>query len=341
MQNRTLGVAIHGAGVVARAHGASWKKNGNVRIVSVTSRRGETAQRFADELTLDCRTGDDFDAVLRDPAVDIVDICSPNHVHAAQAIAAARAGKHLLVEKPIALTMADNRALRDEVARAGVRTVVSFVLRWHPQVVLLKNLLAARTIGELIYAETDYWHGISPLHHAWDLHSRIATGGSAMLLVGCHAIDVLRYVLADEIVEVAAQSNNKKGLYEYHANVVATLRFRGGTVAKTSVLLDCSLPYTFNIDLVGTEGALRDNRLWSPQLFPGQKTWTPIPVELIDSADVHHHPFDAEVNDLVDAIQQQKDSRCTVADAFLTHELCLAIDRSIAEGGRPVRLPLD
>jgi predicted dehydrogenase len=340
MDDRKLGVAIHGAGVVAHAHAASWLRNPHARIVSVSSRRRETAQRFAEELGLDCRVTDDYASVLADPDVDIVNISGPNHVHAEQAIAAAEAGKHLLVEKPIALTMDDNRAVRDAVARAGVKSIVSFVCRWHPEVQIIKNLVRQGAIGELFYAEVDYWHNIGPTHHAWAMHSRVATGGSAMLLAGCHGADLLRYLVGDEAVEVSARGNNPHQRYEYDANVVALVKFRRGLVAKSSVLLDCAMPYTFNIDLAGTEGTIRDNRLWSKRLLPGQTGWTTVSTSLLDTADVHHHPFDAEIGQLVDSILTGKESFGTVADAYLSHELCMAIDRSLAAEGRPIRLPL-
>lgn len=340
MKNARLGVAIHGPGVVAHAHAASWLRNPHARIVSISSRRLETARRFAAELGLDCRVTDDYASVLADPTVDVVNISGPNHVHAEQAIAAARAGKHLLVEKPIALSMDDNRAVRDAVARAGVKSIVSFVARWHPEVKIIKNLIDQGAIGDLFYAEVDYWHNIGPAHHAWSLHSRIATGGSAMLLAGCHGVDLLRYLVADEAVEVSARANNPHQAYEYDANVVAIIKFRRGAIAKTSVLLDCAMPYTFNIDLAGTEGTIRDNRLWSKRLLPGQTGWTTVPTTLLDTADVHHHPFDAEIGQFVDSILTGRESFATVADAYLSHELCLAIDRSVAEGGRPIPLPL-
>lgn len=340
MQDGKLGVAIHGAGVVAHAHAASWKRNPHARIVSVSSRRRETAERFAKDLGLDCRVTDDYAAVLADPRVDVVNLSGPNYVHAEQAIAAARAGKHVLVEKPMALTMADNRAVRDAVARAGVKSIVSFVCRWHPEVQLIRNLVGQGAIGEIFYAEVDYWHNIGPAHHAWEMHSKIATGGSAMLLAGCHGVDLARFLVGDEAVEVTARSNNPHKLYEYDANVVALVKFRGGAMAKCSVLLDCAMPYTFNIDLAGTEGTIRDNRLWSKRLLPGQTGWTTVPTTLLDTADVHHHPFDFEIGQLVDSILSGQESFGTVADAYGSHELCLAIDRSAAEGGRPVRLPL-
>jgi predicted dehydrogenase len=153
MAKDKLGVAIHGVGNVAKAHAASWLKNPHVEIVSVTSRRKESAQRLADEVGLDCYVGDDFDHVLADRRVDIVNLSGPNQVHTQQGIAASEAGKHVLVEKPMCLSMEENRTLRDAVARAGVKSVVSFVLRWNPLFENLKSLLAAGTIGELFYVE--------------------------------------------------------------------------------------------------------------------------------------------------------------------------------------------
>ena len=172
-----LGVAIVGPGAVAKAHAASWLKNAQVEIVSVIGRRTETAAQFAAQLGLTCPVGDDFDRVLRDERVKIVDICSPSHLHASQAIAAAEAGKHLLVEKPVALSTADNRALRDAVARAGVKSNVGFVLRWHPETRILQSLLRSGAVGESFYAGVDYWHGIGPSHHAWPVYRATATSG--------------------------------------------------------------------------------------------------------------------------------------------------------------------
>ncbi len=341
MHDGKLGVAIHGAGWVAGAHAASWKKNPHANVVSVSDVDLERARRFAAEHGLDCAVRDDYPAVLADGFVDLVDVTSPSHVHAEQGMAAAEAGKHVLVEKPIALSMDENRRLRDAVGRAGVKSLASFCLRWNPAVETIKSLVASGAIGELFYIELDYWHGLGQSHHAWGLHSRKATGGSAMLLGGCHAVDALRWLAGDEVAEVSAFGNNQKGLFEYDANVVAVMKFRGGAIAKSSALFDCEMPYQFNIDLAGTEGTIRDNRLWSKRLLPGQTGWTTVPTILPDSGDVYHHPFDAEIHHLVDCIREDRESHCNIADAFRSHELCLAVDRSIESGGRPVRLPLE
>jgi UDP-N-acetyl-2-amino-2-deoxyglucuronate dehydrogenase len=326
---------------VAYAHAASWLRNPHVQIVSVSSRKRESAQRLVDQLGLQCRVAERYEDVLADEQVDIVNISGPNQVHTPQGIAAAQAGKHILVEKPMAVTLEDNRALRDAVVQAGVKSVVSFVLRWNPLLETLKSLLDRGAIGELIYVEVDYWHQISPAYSGWEWAHTLRTGGSANLLAGCHAIDALRWLCGKEVAEVSAMSNNKRGLYEFDANVVAVMKLADGTIAKSSALLDAEMPYAFNIDLVGTEGSLRDNRLWSKKLLPGQTSWASFPTIMPDSGDVHHHPFDAQINHFVDCIRADRESHCNVADAYRTHELCLAIDRSLAAGGQVIRLPLD
>ncbi|MGI6415041.1 MAG: Gfo/Idh/MocA family protein [Thermoguttaceae bacterium] len=338
MAERRLGVAIHGAGSVARAHVASWLKIPRAEIVSVSSRRLESAKRLVAEFQLDCAATDDYAAVLRDKRVDVVNISGPNHVHAEQAIAAAKAGKHLMIEKPMCITAEENRALRDAVAAARVKSVVSFVLRWNPLFDNIKSLLASGAVGELFYLEVDYWHGISTWYSGWQWAHTRQTGGSTMLLAGCHAADAIRYFAGCEVAEVAAFGNNIKRDYEYEANVVAILKFENGMIGKTSALLDADMPYSFNIDLVGTEGTLRDNRIWSKRLFPGQTGWTTMKTVMPDSGDVDHHPFDAQMSHLVDCICGDRESHCNVASAFHTHEVCLAIDRSIAAGGKPVSL---
>jgi predicted dehydrogenase len=187
--------------------------------VSISDVHRQRAERLAARLGLECAVRDNYEAVLTDPRVDVVDITGPSHVHAEQAIAAAQAGKHVQVEKPVALTMADNRRLRDAVLQSGVKSQAGFVVRFSPQVQMLKSLLEKGVAGEIFYAELDYWHAIGPSHHAWDLHRRRATGGSAMLLGGCHALDAMRYLVGDDVAEVTAYGNNQRNNFEYPATL--------------------------------------------------------------------------------------------------------------------------
>jgi UDP-N-acetyl-2-amino-2-deoxyglucuronate dehydrogenase len=340
VENGKLGVAIHGAGWVAGAHAASWKRNPHCRIVSVGSRSRASAEKLVKQHGLECSIHERLEDVLSDRRVDIVNISGPNEVHTPHGVAAAEAGKHLLMEKPMCLSMEENRRLRDAVVRKGVKSVVSFVARWNPLVQNLKALLAAGAVGQLFYVEVNYWHNIGPSWSGFTWGRTKARGGSAALLAGCHAIDLVRWLSGDEVAEVTAVSNNQRGLFEFDANVAAIVKFRGGAIGYTSTLFDGETPYQFNIDLVGTEGTLRDNRIWSKRLLPGQSGWTTMAAVPLDSGDVAHHPFDAEIDHFVDCIRAGRESHCSIADAYLSHELCMAIDRSIATG-QTVRLPLE
>ena len=340
MKDGKLGVAIHGAGWVAAAHVRSWMNNPHVRIVSISSRRPESARRLAREFALEVRIHESYQDVLDDGEVDILNISGPNHVHAEQGIAAARAGKHLLMEKPMSLSLAETRELTRAVSQAKVRSVVGFVLRWNPLFENLKAILAAGAVGDVFYAEVDYWHGIGEWYTGWEWVRSRESGRSVFLAAGCHAIDALRWFTADEVAEVSAFSNNARGRTEFDANVVAILKFRRGAIGKSCAMFDCQMPYAFNIDLLGTEGSLRENRIWSKRLFPGQTAWATAPTTLPDSGDVSHHAFDGQINALVDAIRSGEESHCNIADAYYTHEVCLAIDRAL-ETGQTVKLPLE
>jgi predicted dehydrogenase len=99
------------------------------------------------------------------------------------------------------------------------------------------------------------------------------------------------------------------------------------------------MPYQFNIDVIGTKGTIRDNRVWSEELYPGQTGWSVVPTILPDSGDVAHHPFNGQIEALVAGILDGEPILPDLDDAVKTHELVFAADRS-AETGKPVSLPL-
>ena len=337
-----LGVAIHGAGDVAHAHALSWMKNPHVRIVSISSRNPDTARRLAARVGLDCAVPERFEDVLADDRVDIVNVSGPNHVHAEQGIAAAEAGKHILVEKPMVLSMDENRRAARRRGRAGVKSIVSFVLRWNPLFDNLKALLAAGAIGELFYVEVDYWHGIGPGGIGCEWFRRKDTGGSAMLLAGCHAVDAIRWFVGDEVVEVSAMSNNKKGLYEYDANVVAMMKFRSGTIGK----IVGPVRRRDALRLQHRPGRHRGHDARQPHLVAkllsrpdraGRRCRRSCPTPATSTI-TRSTPRSTTSSS---AFSQDRESHCNMADAYHTHELCMAIDRSLERGGAVVKLPLE
>ena len=333
-----VGVAIHGAGSVSREHARAYLNNPHVRLVGISSRRQESARRLADEIAAPCRVYPSYDKLLDDGDVQALSICTPNFEHAGLAIAAANAGKHILLEKPVAIRVEDLRPLRDAVRSAGVRSLVSFVLHWNPLVCTIRSLLAQGALGEVFYGECDYWHGISDsfASRSWIVKKELA--GSAIDTGGCHAVDMMRQ-LVGEIAEVHAFATRRDDRFDYPSTLVSTVRYANGAVGKISACLEARAPYMFNIDLLGTEGTVRDNRLYSKKLFPGQTDFTAIPTVVPDSGAVSHHPFGPQIDHFIDCIRTGREPHPNIEDGIKTQAVCLAMGLS-AESGQPVCLPL-
>lgn len=342
MRDGKLGVAIQGAGWVSTEHIRAYLRNPHVEVIAIGSRTREGAQRKAQEMGLDVPVVDTLAALLAQPGVDAVSICTPPQRHCEETIQAAQAGKHILIEKPVAVSPEELQRMDQAVRQAGVRTVVSFVLHWNPAVQNIKALQAAGMLGTSFYVQTDYWHNLEQA-------GLLGHGGgvSAMLAGGCHAMDMARHLMESDIVEVTAlgwsPSGRPAGAGEDDhvgmANTVALVRFADGRMGKVSGCTSQWMPYQFNIDLFGTEGVVRGNRLYTRQL-PGLTGLAELPTILPDNGDVAHHPFRQEIDHFVDCILTNQESPVNLHDAVNTHEACFAADRSAAEGGRPISLPL-
>lgn len=339
---KTLGAAILGTGDVTAGHITAYKRNPHTEVRAILSRDRARAEAKAREHGLaNCRTYTDLNELLLADDIDVVSICTPHHLHVEQGVACAQARKHMIVEKPIALDLPGLRRLSAAVKEYGVRTVVSFVLRWNPLFETIRAILADGMLGDLFQGEVDYLHAIPPSLPLFPWVSTKAEGGNALLVGGCHAVDALRWFLAKEAVEVFGYANFSKGNpygYEYEPNSVTLVKFADGTMGKVATSLEYTAPYTFPIVLMGNGGTIRDNRLFTKR-WPGQTDWASIPTILPDSGAVTHHPFNAEIDHFVECILNGAESHANVADAVKTHEICLASEQSKLEG-RPVRLPL-
>jgi predicted dehydrogenase len=338
-----FGVGIVGTGWVAGEHIRAFETNPLTKVLALCSRTEEGAKRKAAECGIECAVFTDYGKLFDQEGIDIIAIATPPDRHADEAVAAAKAGKHLLLEKAMATTLEDARAIRDAVAEAGVKSVVSFVLRWNPLFDIIKTQLAENAIGRVFLGEVDYFHGIGPWYkqYAWNVKKDV--GVSSLLSAGCHAVDALRWFMGGDIVEVCQYSTFGNGPdfaeYEYDPTSCMICRFADGRIGKVACSIECIQPYVFNINLVGTHGSIKNNLLYSKKRFPGQTSWVEIPTVLPDSGDVTHHPFTFEVEHLIDCILNDKASHCDVNDAYTTHEVCFAADLAAAEL-RPVKLPL-
>ncbi|HWQ53748.1 MAG TPA: Gfo/Idh/MocA family oxidoreductase [Bryobacteraceae bacterium] len=340
---KQLGVGLMGTGWVSGEYIKAFQNNPNCRVIAICSRdRARAAAKAAEHHLKDCMATSDLREMLGEKAIDVVAICTPHDQHVEQGVACARNGKHVLVEKPVALNLEGLRCLDAAIRTAGVKSISSFVLRWHPMVANVRAMLDQKLVGNVFYAEVDYMHGIGPCYASWKWLTSKQTGGSSLLMAGCHAVDTLRYIMGDEAVEVTAYSNTSKSnsfQYEYDPNVVTIIRFAGGAMGKVASLVECRMPYVFNVQLFGDKGTIRNNQLFTTD-WPGQNGWATIPTVLPDSGDVSHHPFQVEIDHFVECILTNTESHASIGGTFKTHEICLAADLSAAEG-RPVRLPLE
>ena len=335
-----IGIAVQGAGTVSTEHLKAYIRNPHCRVVAIGSRTREGAARKARQVGLgpnEIGIYDSLDELLANPAVDALSICTPHARHPQETIAAARAGKHVLIEKPVATNLEDLHAMDAAVSEAGVRSVVGFVLRWNPLVLAAKAMLAEGLFGDLIYLQTDYWHNGEVSGYPGAAGRLWRATVDAMLGKGCHAVDLARYLMGSDVVEVVAlETAGLEGLPK-PANQVALVRFANGKAGKVSACTEPWIPYQFNIDLLGSEGGLRDNRFFSRRL-PGVLDWATFPTILPNNGLVEHHPFQGEIDHFVDCIRAGVESHVSLYDAVNTHETCFAISASARAGGRPVRV---
>lgn len=340
--SKSLGAAILGTGDVSGEHIKAFQANPHTEVRAILSRDRARAEAKARQFgLLHCRPYTDLDELLRSDDIHVVSICTPHHLHVDQGVACALAGKHVIVEKPIALDLVGLRKLASAVRQGNVRSVVSFVLRWNPLFETIRVILADGLIGDVFYGEVDYLHGITPDISLYRWVSKRAFGGTALLTAGCHAVDSLRWFVGKEAVEVFSYANFSSGNpldYEYEPNSVTLIQFADGTIGKVATSIEYMAPYTFPIVLMGNRGTIRDNRLFAKR-WPGQTGWATIPTVLPDSGAVTHHPFVPQIDHFIECVRNGTESHCDVADAVKTHEICLAAELSKLEH-RPVRLPL-
>jgi predicted dehydrogenase len=361
----TLGVGIYGVGWCASQHIKAFQKNPHAEVTWLCGRdearvRGSVASSGLD--LPQARLTTRFQEMLDAPDVDIIVIATPNHLHAAEAIAAARAGKHMVLEKPTGLDEAELVGIRDAVRRAGVRTIVSFELRYNPLLRFARWMRSSGRLGEIRFVRTQYLSHVTDWYAGWEWVRTRASGRSHLLAAGCHAVDALRWCSGREATAVTALHTRFTAGYEWPTSIIVNMALDGQALGHVTSSTDFQLPYTFQLELMGDRATLRQDLLqWLDAPLdleelsaanpfadvkleaatdgsgrPGIRVRCAMP----DSADVSHHPFQPEIDELVACILEGRETSISVFDAQKTMEICLAADRSAELGGQPVALPL-
>ncbi|MFN0087215.1 MAG: Gfo/Idh/MocA family protein [Blastocatellia bacterium] len=339
---KDINVGIVGVGWVAGAHISAFNKIPGAKVTAVCSRRALDEKELERQYGTPLKAYRDYDKMLKDPSIDVIDICTPHPFHAEQAIAAARAGKHLIIEKPIAITWPDAVAIKKAIDAAGVQSCVCFEVRFSQQGEVLRATIDQGLLGAIHYAEVDYYHGIGPWYGQFSWNVKKEMGGSSLLTAGCHALDLMLWLMDSEVEEVTSYSNRSKSPifepYEYDTTSVTILKFKDGKLGKVASVTDCLQPYYFHIHLCGSEGTLLDNRLYSSRLKVTKDRWSTLETSLIDSGDVADHPYLPQFAAFVESLRKnEKMPRTDFDTAFESHRVVFAADLSAAER-RTVRM---
>lgn len=220
-------------------------------VTAIASRGIEKAEAAAKQFGIPRAYGD-YESLLQDPDVEAVYIPLPNHLHREWTIKAAQAGKHVLCEKPIALTAQEAEEMAAACEEAGVLLAEAFMYRHHPRYDRLKDLLGENVIGEVRLMRSGF-----TFNNAKDLGNvRYVKewGGGSLYDVGCYPLSVARMLMGQEpeAVTVHAMFSPEHG--DVDMSAAGTAEFAGGL----SLLFDCGMWAAFrnNLEIVGTEGTI-------------------------------------------------------------------------------------
>jgi 1,5-anhydro-D-fructose reductase (1,5-anhydro-D-mannitol-forming) len=223
------------------------------RLVGVVSRDAQRARRFADQFGAE-HAYTSYEEMLRNPEVTVVAIHTPNAQHAAQAIAAARAGKHVFCDKPMAIAVADAESMVRECDKAGVRLGINFHNRFMPCFQEMRRVIASGEIGNVHLVQLEVSPGARSGGRlaTWRIDAALAGLGTTYS-IGVHAYDILRYLLAAEVEMVSALFDKPRGVME-EMNV-SLIRFANGALAQLSVHENSPLPHN-DIVIYGSKGRI-------------------------------------------------------------------------------------
>jgi predicted dehydrogenase len=202
---RKLKAAVIGAGFMGRTHTEAIRRLGNVEVAAVAAITEDEARRFAAANSIEWATAD-VDAVLKDPSIDGVHICTPNNLHAPIALKALKAGKHVLCEKPLAMSAAEARAMLALAEKKGLCHATNHNLRYYPVVQQMRRMIENGDLGDILVVQGTYsqdW-----LLYETDFNWRILKKDNGPLRVvgdiGSHWMDMIQHVTGLPITALCA-----------------------------------------------------------------------------------------------------------------------------------------
>lgn len=324
-----------GPGNIAEAHLRAFDTHG-VHVAAVCGRTPDRTKLRLVELGLNARVCESAEELVADGEVDLVSICSPPECHTAQTILAAKSGKPIIVEKPIALSLEELKQGAAAVKESGVHTGVSFPWRYLPGYVNGHSRLSA--IGEARILHAEIWNG------EWHRRRRLKFLNSGqphmgeMLRSAVHAVDILCRFAKCKVTRVSAVSpRNGQG-----SSTAVTLLFESGAIGTLLSSAECFRPLALNLVASGKKGWLHCDMDYDRVLLyhqEGPRTFQnlgPVPAQMASSA--KELPFSPMIGDFIESMRQGKDTAVPYAYAVHIHEVCFAAEDSAAQEGEWISL---
>lgn len=333
----TLGLGLIGCGSIAQeSHLPAIGQNASAKLIAVTDADPYKARSVRDKFGL-VQICDDYRQLLEVEEIDAVDICTPTKFHSEIAVAAAKAGKHVLCEKPIALSLEEADRMIKACAENHVKLMVAHSRRFIPRYSFVKQLIKEGRLGKPIWAlQISRRHMTEP--GSWYFDPAMTYGPIAE--VGIHDADLLRWFFDDDVVEVHGTARRKTPASPLYDQVFAALRFKKGSVGSFEVgyVLPKGYAQYTTLEVMGSKGfvSAADNHM--NVMLKGAENGVTYPLAYRDLLTVNS-TYVNEIAAFIDSVINVRVPPVTGQDARAALEVILAVLRSIERGG-PVRLPL-
>ena len=248
------GFGIVGTGVIAAMHAAAVAALPRARLAAVTDVADGAAAAFA--AARGCAAEPGLDQLLARPDVDVVCVCVPSGLHAEIGVRAALAGKHLVVEKPIDVTLAAADRLIEAARAAGVALTVISQHRFDPGLIELKQLLADGALGRLVLAEASTkWYRTQAYYDSAAWRGTWAMDGGSLMNQGIHYVDLLRWCMGP-VTEVTAVCVTQAHQVEVEDTALAIVRFASGAVGTILSSTAAYPGFPQRLEITGTDGTV-------------------------------------------------------------------------------------
>ena len=341
----TRGFGIVGAGIIAAVHADAIALLPAARLVAVTDVAAGAAREFA--AARGCTAEPSLDDLLARRDVDVVCVCVPSGLHAEVGVRAAKAGKHLVVEKPVDVTLEAADRLLAAARQAGVTLTVMSQHRFDPGVTELKRLIDDGALGRLVLGEASTkWYRTQAYYDAAPWRGTWAMDGGALLNQGIHYVDLLRWCMGPA-VEVTAVCATQAHDIEVEDTALAIVTFASGAVGTISATPAAYPGFPQRLEITGTLGTVtvEDGRLVRTALLgapdaadpargPAQ---SPAQATAADPAALDAAVHAAQLADLLAAADEGREPAVSGQDGRDALEIVRAVYES-SRAGRPVRL---